>query len=120
MSFSTCRSVGESSTINILRISMFLPCSFIPANSRAGAARTDILQAPLASSGGGTVDVRSHGLEEAFFGKRLGEVLVGSHHPAAGPIEEAILRRQHDHRGPLEFLVLLDERAGLVTVEARH
>ena len=59
-------------------------------------------------------------LEEALFCKRLGQVLVRADHAPARPVEQAVLRRQHDHRRMLEFAVLLDERASLVAVQPRH
>ncbi len=39
---------------------------------------------------------------------------------AARAVEHAVLAGQHDDRGGFELRVLLDERAGLVAVQARH
>src|SRR5579862_2166649 len=38
----------------------------------------------------------------------------------AGPVEQAVLRGQHDDRDGAKNLVVLDQRAGLIAVEARH
>jgi len=46
--------------------------------------------------------------------------VLGTHDAAAGLVEQAVLRRQHDHRRRLEDLVVLDQGAGLVAVKARH
>src|SRR5271165_5996680 len=43
-----------------------------------------------------------------------------SHDEAPGPVEQAVLAGQHDHRDLLEYFVVLDQRASLVTIEARH
>src|SRR5258706_14490515 len=59
-------------------------------------------------------------LEQRLLRERLGEIAVGPGEPAARAIEHAVLAREHDHRRRLELRVLLDERAGLVAVQARH
>jgi hypothetical protein len=59
-------------------------------------------------------------LDQAFLGERLGEIAIGAGEPAACAVEHAVLAGQHDHRRRFEQRVLLDERAGLVTVEPRH
>src|SRR5260221_662446 len=61
-----------------------------------------------------------HRIEQRFLGEGLGQVLVGTGEPAARAIEDAVLAREHDHRGRFENRVLLDQSAGLVTVEPRH
>src|SRR3982751_419851 len=95
MSFRTCRSVGESSTINILRMDIFPPWFFDPTDAdAAGARNSSRLTSALR---GGTIDVRRDGFEEALFRERLGQVLVRSHHAAARAVEQSVLRRQHDH-----------------------
>src|SRR6185437_6278113 len=42
----------------------------------------------------------------------FGEVLLGTDDAAARLVEQAILRRQHDHRRRTEHVVVLDQRAG--------
>src|SRR5262252_5603992 len=96
VSMKNCRSVGESSTIRIFFTAMAKPPS--GANGR----------------------VHAHSLQQAVFGKGLGEVLVRTHHPATRAVEQSVLRGKHDHGGAREPRVLLDERAGLVSVQARH
>jgi hypothetical protein len=67
---------------------------------------------------GGT-RVRRDGFEEAFLRERLGQVLIRSHHPTPArsnkpSLDESITTACHETR------IFLDERTGLVTVEARH
>src|SRR5882672_4231525 len=95
VSMKNCRSVGESSTIRIF---------FTAMADLLGAYRR----------------VRAHSFQQAVLGERLGQVLVRTHHPAARPIEQSVLRGEHDHGRPRKMRVLLDERAGLVPVQARH
>src|SRR3954469_21532644 len=90
------RSVGESSTIRLFLMGMGI------------------------TSSGFHRRVRAYGLQQAVLGERLGQIFVGSDHAAARAIEQAVLRGQHDHRHRGEARVLLDERAGLVTVQTRH
>ncbi len=60
------------------------------------------------------------GLHQRGTVEGLGEELVGPHGPGPGPVEQAIARRQHDHTNARESGVLLDQLAGLVTIETRH
>ena len=46
--------------------------------------------------------------------------MVGTDHPAAGAIEQAVLGRQHDYRRRTETLILLDQRASLIAIQPRH
>src|SRR5580658_1065068 len=39
---------------------------------------------------------------------------------AAGTVKQTVLGRQHDDRYGAEYLVVLDERTGLIAVQARH
>src|SRR5690606_17495724 len=90
----TARSVGESSISRI---------------------RAMLLPAPRSGVYVGT------DCSEQFFPREwLGEVLLGTDDAAARLVEQAILGGQHDHRRRLEFLVALDQRAGLIAVQARH
>src|SRR5690606_35873707 len=66
------------------------------------------------------VDVRSDRVEEFLARERFGDVLLGADDAAARLVEQAVLGRQHDHRRVLEQLVVLDQRAGLVAIQARH
>src|SRR5690606_13112199 len=64
--------------------------------------------------------VRADGVEEFFAREGLGDVLLGTDDAAPRLVEQAVLGRQHDHRRVLEDLVVLDQRAGLVAIQARH
>src|SRR5262245_35222303 len=99
MSVRYWRSVAESSTTRMFLI---------------GMARH------LSGCGEGPVDVLVHGGDEPLAGKRLGEVAVRAGEPAARAVEDAVLAGEHDDRRGLQRRVLLDERAGLVAVEAGH
>src|SRR5882672_2000761 len=92
MSLRNWRSVGESSTMRIFLMAM----RCLSGNVFADCGK------------------------EPFLGEGLGEVAVGARQAAARAVEHAILGRQHDHRRRLQLRVLLDERASLVAVEARH
>src|SRR6478672_567784 len=61
-----------------------------------------------------------HGLQQLVFGERFGEVVLRADHAAPRLVEHAVLGRQHDHRHPRELGVALDDRAGLVAVQAGH
>src|SRR5512137_1263598 len=65
-------------------------------------------------------NVRFDRTQQLFLGERLGEVVLGADDAAAGTIEQAILGRKHDDGDGAEDLVVLDQRAGLVAIEARH
>src|SRR5690606_8115159 len=66
------------------------------------------------------VDVRADRVEEFLARERFGDVLLGADDAAACLVEQAVLGGQHDHRRVLEQLVVLDQRAGLVAIQARH
>src|SRR5512145_454991 len=65
-------------------------------------------------------NVRLDRTQQFFLRERLGEVVLGADDAAAGTIEQAVLGRKHDHRDGAEDLVVLDQRAGLVAVQAGH
>src|SRR5512139_1775267 len=65
-------------------------------------------------------NVRLDRTEQFFLGERLGQVVLRADDAAAGTIEQAILGRKHDHRNGAKHLVVLDQRTGLIAVEARH
>src|SRR5690606_3221804 len=92
---STAVSVGESSISRIFAIGCPTPRS-------------------------GVVDVLADGVEELLAREWLGDVLLGADDAPARLVEQAVLGGQHDHRRGLEQLVVLDQRAGLVAVQARH
>src|SRR5438105_3633783 len=102
MSFNTCRSVGESSTIRIFRMAMV---SFFQIGR---------------GSGGRGARMRRHRLQEAFLRERLRQILIRSHHASPRAVEKSIFRRQHHDGRVMKPRVLLDERARLITIEARH
>src|SRR5690349_16640675 len=90
-------------------------------NSRSVAESSTIstfLMAMRCLSGGFDV-VRDRG-DQPLLGEGLGQVAIGSGETPARTVEHAVLAREHDDRRRLELRVLLDERAGLVAVEARH
>jgi hypothetical protein len=59
-------------------------------------------------------------IDQVFLGKWFGQIFFRAHDAPPGAIEDAVLARQHDYRSRLEILVVLDQRAGLVTIQARH
>src|SRR6185437_15256218 len=65
-------------------------------------------------------DVSFDRSQQFVFGERLGQIMFRTHDAAARPIEQPILARQHDYRNLFEYLVVLDQRTGLVSVQARH
>src|ERR1700733_6819671 len=65
-------------------------------------------------------DVSFDRSQQFVFGKRFGQIVFRADDAAAGPVEQPVFARQHDHRNLLEDLVVLDQGAGLVSVEARH
>src|SRR5467141_999088 len=95
VSMKNCRSVGESSTIKIFFTAM-------------------------AISSGTNGRVRPYGFQKTILREGLGQVFVRAHHSATRPVKQAVLGRQHDHGGGGEVCVFLDQRAGLIPVEARH
>src|SRR5712691_9420685 len=95
VSMKNCRSVGESSTIKI----------FLTA---------------MAISSGTNGRVRAYGFQKTILRKWLGQIFVRAHHSATRPIKKAVLGRQHNHGGGGEVRVFLDQRAGLIPVQARH
>src|SRR5512143_2402194 len=51
--------------------------------------------------------------DQTLLAEWLGEILVGPGQLAARAVEQAVLAGQHDHRRVLEFVMTLDECAGL-------
>src|SRR5689334_13747941 len=92
--FKTCTSVGESSTIMIKAIRPTLPCSLDHV----------------------AVDCS----EQLVLRERLRQILLRADETPPRAIEQPVLARQHDDRRVLERAVVLDQRAGLITVEPRH
>ena len=58
--------------------------------------------------------------DQFILGERLGEILIGADDAATCTIKQPVLGRQHDHRGLGEPGVTLDQRAGLIAIQARH
>src|SRR6185295_8238428 len=106
MSLRYWRSVGESSTTRTFLMGIR---SLFSVQVSVGGCGNHV-----------GLDVQADRLEQALFGERLGQVAVGTGETAAGAVENPVLAGEHDHRGRLEVRVLLDERAGLITVEPRH
>src|SRR6202034_1644660 len=65
-------------------------------------------------------DVRLDRRQKLVLGERLGQGMFRADDAGAGPVEQAVLGRQHDHGYRTKHLVVLDEWAGLIAVEARH
>src|SRR5437899_4411058 len=103
MSFRTCRSVGESSTINTRLMVMLSQPSRRPRRGNAALMRRDL-------------HMRPNGLEQALLGKRLGQILVRPDHATACTVEQAILGGQHHDRCLVKPRIFLVSRAGLITV----
>src|SRR5260221_886002 len=97
------RSVGESSTIMI-----FLIAIFILLRLRSGVRCSSI------SLG----KVSSNRIEEVFLGERLGEVLVGAHQAASRAVQHAVLRRQHYDRESAVSPAFLSELTRTVSVQS--
>src|SRR6266853_2090708 len=95
VSMKNCRSVGESSTIKIFFTAMAISSS---TNGR----------------------VRPYGFQKTVLRKWLGQIFVRAHHSATRPIKQTVLGRQHNHGRSGEVRVFLDQRAGLIAVQARH
>src|SRR5689334_15540943 len=102
------RSVGESSTTMIFLIAIAAPLCLVRLGLLVSLGRAAL------------GEVRLDGAQQAFLREGLGEVFVRAHHAAARAIEQAVLRREHDHRRLAVLAALLDERARLVAVKARH
>src|SRR5437660_4240149 len=95
VSMKNCRSVGESSTIKIVFMAM-------------------------AISSGTNGRVRPYGFQKTILREGLGQIFVRAHHSPARTIKQTVLGRQHDHGRVGEMCVFLDQRAGLIPVQARH
>src|SRR5258707_6885453 len=65
-------------------------------------------------------DVSFDRAQQLVFGERLRQIMLRAHDAAAGSIEQSVLARKHDHRDLPEYLVMLDQRASLVAIQARH
>src|SRR4029434_9026072 len=78
------------------------------------------MRAMFASTSLGSPDQGTNGADQLFLAERLRDVTVRSDYACFGLVEETVLARQHDDRRRLELAVVLDERAGLIAVEARH
>src|SRR5579863_4561685 len=97
------------------------PCfsrAFCMTNTSVGESSTMRINAILRSPS--FTDVSFDRAQQFVFRKGLRQVMLRTHDSAAGPVEKTVLARQHDHRDLSEHLVVLDERAGLIAVEARH
>src|SRR5690554_6099537 len=105
----------EASTSWPLRSSSWVSTAVSVGESSINRIRA--MGVPAPRSGG---DVLADGVEEFLARERLGDVLLGADDAPAGLVEQAVLGREHDHRRGLEQLVVLDQRAGLVAVQARH
>src|SRR5512134_1260663 len=89
-------SVGESSTIRMSAMALSPSARLLPG------------------------DVPFDRRQQLVARERFRQVMLGTDNPAARPVEQAVLAGQHDHRYRAEHLVVLDQRAGLVAVQARH
>src|SRR5689334_20916832 len=105
MSLSTCRSVGESSTIR-MRLMVMVLRPLLPPRWRPGSRGARVGSTRLVRGG---LHMRGHRLQQAFLGERLGQILVGADHAPASAIEQAVLGRKHDDRRLMELGVFLDQ-----------
>src|SRR5262245_27775392 len=98
-----------------------IPCSAVARSDRAVAVcaamrvtfRCDLLARQRA-------DVSLDRVQQFVLREGLRQVVLGAEDAAAGAVEQAVLARQHDDRDRAEDLVVLDQRARLVTVQPRH
>jgi hypothetical protein len=60
------------------------------------------------------------GLKQTVFGKRFGQVLVGTDHSSSRPIKKTVLGGEHDQWGIAKTLVFFDQGASLVSIEPWH
>src|SRR5258706_7729337 len=95
ISMKNCRSVGESSTINIFFTAM-------------------------ATSSGSYRRVRAHCLQQTVLREGLGQIFIRTHHSTARAVEQPVFRGEHDRGRSREASIFLDQRAGLIPVQARH
>src|ERR1700749_470240 len=65
-------------------------------------------------------DMRLDRAQELVLGERLGQVVLRADDANPRPIEQAVLRGQHDDGNGKEYLVVLDEGTGLIAIEPRH
>src|SRR5690606_9146380 len=100
-------SVGESSTIR-MRAMVFPIRNYNGPSQDSGYlfARHEIRHVGLDRT------------QQFFLAEWFGEVLIGAHDPSLGLVEQAVLGREHDHRRGFEGAVVLDQRAGLIAVQA--
>src|SRR6202030_4576853 len=97
------------------------PCfssAFCMTNTSVGESSTIRINGILYSPS--FPDVSFDRSQQFVFGKRLGQIMFRSYDAAASPVEQTVLAGQHDHRNLFEHLVVLDQRTGLVSIEARH
>src|SRR3974390_2301656 len=97
------------------------PCfsrAFCMTNTSVGESSTIRISAILSSPS--FADVSLDCAQQFIFGERLGQVVFRTHDSTSGAIEQSILARQHDHGNLFENLVVLDERTGLIPIQARH
>src|ERR1700738_1466882 len=97
------------------------PCfsrAFCMTNTSVGESSTMRISAIVYSPS--FPDVSFNRSQQFVFGKRFGQVMFRPYAAAARSIEQSTLARQPDHRNLLEHLVVLDQRTGLVSIEARH
>src|ERR1700726_1786673 len=97
------------------------PCfssAFCMTNTSVGESSTMRINAILCSPS--FADVGFDRAQQFVFGERLRQIVLRAHDAAPGSIEQSVLARQHDDRYLPEYLVVLDQRTSLVTVEARH
>src|SRR5258706_3746937 len=101
-----CRSVAESSTTNIFLIAIALPrLSHEYCRQRLAPASVNVL-----------ID----DIDQLFLSERFVHMLLRARDAPARAIKQSVLARQHDDGRILESFVVLDELAGLITIQPRH
>jgi len=54
------------------------------------------------------------------FGKRFGQIVLGTHHASTRLVENPVLGRQHDNGYTRKLVVALDDGAGLIPIQTGH
>src|ERR1700683_4309169 len=90
------------------------PCfsrAFCMTNTSVGESSTMRINAILRSPS--FTDVSFDRAQQFVFGEGLRQVMLRTDDSAPRPVEQTVLARQHNHRDLPEYLVVLDQRAGL-------
>ena len=67
-----------------------------------------------------SIDLVGYSAQQLVFRERFSQILLGSNNAATSAIKQSVLAGQHDDGRLLEYFVVLDKRAGLITIQSRH